>query len=180
MSVFGERFLLPLTSGAVLILIFTNPMKWDWISRIVGAVIAIGIAAIVAYALQRGKAGKEDDPKKGRIYVPEEVTMESLVMRFRNDETQTSLQVKQSIQPYIGKWVRYTGVVSNVITGTIFFKSKAAYSYGEVEAHFDKKWQKHLDILPRGKTITIDGEIESLSAVAAMLGKCEFVEEEQP
>jgi len=48
-SIFLERFVLSAFAGAVLILVFTNPMRFDWTQRITGAVGLLFLAYFAAH-----------------------------------------------------------------------------------------------------------------------------------
>jgi hypothetical protein len=202
LQVFFEKFFLPLCSGAVLLLMFTNPMHWGWTSRIIGIIVALALAGLAALLIHHAnKAQKSATPanavnvlaaisqpiatpitisqpvvirrKEGRIYIPEEVTLFSLQKRF-DDPNLTIVQAERSIQPYLGKWVRYTGSIDNVTARGIFFQSTPVT--GRVRAYFADEWHEHLPILPRGKTVTVDGKLEYVDYNGAKLEECEFID----
>ena len=184
LPVFAEKFVLPLSSGAVLILMFANPMHWGWTNRIVGILLALALAGLAVLLIQRANTKQKSaatlaNPttprpvirKAGRMYIPEEVTLHSLQARVR-DKKLTELQNLASVQPYLGKWVRYTGQIDDVIGNAVVFELSSA----RVMAYFGKEWYEHLPILPRGKTVTIDGRVEEIGFLGVRLSECEFVD----
>jgi hypothetical protein len=182
--IFLERFILPLSSGSILVLMFANPMHWGWPARAIGTAVALLVAIIAAFLIQcDAKAEKAihtpliQDAHKDRIYIPPEVTLESLQQRF-GLLTQTHLQTERSIEPYIGKWVRYRGKIDDVVgTGVFFEPFVAGSNLGKVVAYFDGRWLDYLQLLPRGKIVTIEGQLDKVSQLAVKLEKCDFVED---
>ena len=79
-------------------------MHWSWTSRIIGAGIDIVIAAMMSSTIHRGNERKRlakdteenRDERKGRIDIPAEVTLESLVMRYRTPN-QTLVQTENCL-----------------------------------------------------------------------------------
>jgi hypothetical protein len=183
MPVFLERFVLPLSSGLVLLLMFTNPMHWGWPPRIIGTVIAVALASVAAILVHRSKEQEgtgKDTKKQGPTYIPKEVTLASLMMRFK-DPTQTTVQAQKSLETFVGKWTRYTGTIDNVMYNNRLVFTKFpddSNDFRYVAANFDKRWKEHLDMLPPGKTVTVEGQISSFEFSRVELNKCEFIETE--
>ena len=55
MSIFLEKFILPLLVAVVMGICVFNPWKWDWHQRISLSLAAIAIAYFVGYTLTKGK-----------------------------------------------------------------------------------------------------------------------------
>ena len=192
MKVFAEKFVLSVCSGAVLLLMFTNPMHWGWTYRIIGMLVALALAGVMAFLIHRANNAHKSGSlailanpatsiptvpaphAPGRVYLPVEVTLLSLQKLF-SDPVQTGLQAERSIEPYLGKWVRYTGKIDNVYDFGIFF-DKFPDSLARVVAHLRKEWNEHLPILPRGKTVTVEGKLQSVSDLSVRLVECDFVD----
>jgi hypothetical protein len=103
---------------------------------------------------------------------------------FFNDHT--SIQARKLTEPYIGKWLRVSGALSDVLRSHIdqpvsqvtFEKGSPFdenYEWFTVYMYFDRTWDDRLAVLRRGTTITVLGQLERVSGVEVHLEHCELV-----
>ena len=60
MPVFLERYLLPITAGLTIIVVFTNPMKFDWTQRISGGLALVFISYFFAHTVYLNNAARKN------------------------------------------------------------------------------------------------------------------------
>jgi hypothetical protein len=92
----------------------------------------------------------------------------------------TSAQGDRLIKPYIGKWMRLSGEVSDV------GHSGPKGNYSRVSLRnvpgivyalmfFDAKWYDHISVLDKGASATVLGKIASADEVSVRLEDCELI-----
>jgi hypothetical protein len=125
-------------------------------------------------------ATKEADTKE-RIFVGEGITPEYLLSFFQQH---TSVQAKNATKDYVGKWMKVSGQVGNVLSTyqdfaqVTFERQKSSpvewVDYITVYMYFRGSWKDRAIILKRGDTITTIGQIREIEAVDLHLDNCEF------
>ena len=58
MPVFLERFLLPVTAAVTVMVVFTNPMGFDWQQRMSGGLVLLFAAYFIGHTLHKRNEGK--------------------------------------------------------------------------------------------------------------------------
>jgi hypothetical protein len=114
-----------------------------------------------------------------REFVPPSVTPLSLMSFF---EGRTTAQGQQSVAAYIGKWLRFSGTVSNV---QVFNSSAVVTCYVErsnpsvleisISLWFLMSNKERVRLLSRGDPIVVSGRIERLASLDIELRDCELV-----
>jgi len=106
-----------------------------------------------------------------RIFV--EATPSNLVELVRD---KISTQADRLIAPYLGKWMKATGIVDDVSTtnywGQIETKQNGKGYYFRFE--FDPKWNGRLQILHKDQKIAVIGKIRNIGSYTIYLTECEF------
>jgi hypothetical protein len=148
MNVFAKEFILPLGVIVIGLLIFTNPMNFDWTQRLTGAACIFFGAYFVSHTLEKAnRAGSitpatasvlaiENPPanavkKSGqsapaqiaspsRVFLPPDISVQYLTGLYKDN---TSLQADSLARNYIGKWMKQSAVVANVAEYPTFGKS---------------------------------------------------------
>jgi hypothetical protein len=117
--------------------------------------------------------------RKNRIYLGNDFDLETLFSIMKNN---TSLRAAALIAPYLEKSV----VISAIFQDLDQYTTSESYSVflkssGEIENRryfhctFDASWKETLEILERGKIVTIDGKISRVQPDAMNLSDCEIV-----
>ena len=95
----------------------------------------------------------------------------------------TDIQANQLAASYIDKWIQVSGIVSDVSRfdeKTVSVNLNLSQSDGSLPGFFllfpIKPWLEHLQILPRGHSITVDGQIRRIYSSGLTLWNCELVE----
>ena len=117
-------------------------------------------------------------PVLERNFLGASITPEYLLSMFG---THTSIQARKLIEPFIGKWLRVSGNLSEVLSSSpdraqLTFSDRGVGSkVGTVYMYFRNKNQiERLAILRRGDSLTVIGKIEDINAVQIDLGNCEL------
>ena len=126
------------------------------------------------------KAAENQD----RIFVGESITPKYLIGIFRDH---TDIQGAKLTAGYLGKWMKVSGSLGNVISttpnlaqltferaqlsraGPTWFDSTGFYMI------FKKPWIDRLAIVKRGDKLTVIGQIERIDSVSVQLENCELV-----
>lgn len=116
-----------------------------------------------------------------RIYI--DVTPAYLVGLF-NDLT--DLQAMPLTKPYLGKWMRVSGQLGNVMSGRetisqVTFKKKSLddppVEHHTLYMYFDRsEWDERLAVLPPGSPITVVGRLREFDRFDVHLERCELVD----
>lgn len=96
-------------------------------------------------------------------------------MRF-HDASQTTAQIEKSLEPFMGKWVVYTGRVARVSVNGIYFESPTPKSPARVSAYFKEAWCEYLAIVAQGEIVAVEGRIRAIDSMFLTLDQCEFRE----
>jgi len=117
-------------------------------------------------------------PVEERTFLGASVTPEYLLGLFKDH---TYIQAKKLIIPFIGKWMRISGNLEEVISSTpkfaqVTFSGRGlsselarVYMYFRTEESIDR-----LTLLRRGDSLTIVGRIQDLNGVQVDLENCEI------
>ena len=86
-------------------------------------------------------------------------------------------QAKQLVAPYVGKWIRASGEVDDIIIHetyiTIYLEGQISYAV----YHFDPAWKGRIEILKAADRINILGQIEKVDTSGVNLEHCELLDE---
>ena len=203
MNVFLERFVLTSLAAGFIAVVLTNPMKFDGVQRVTLGVAIIALAAFAAQTLNRSRAvqmtpgpppseatalhaAAPEPPRKAaenqdRIFVGESITPEYLIGTFRE---RTSIQGAKLTADYLGKWMKVSGSLGDVISTTpnlaqLTFERAGVprtwFDYTGFYMMFKKPWIDRLAIVKRGDKLTVIGQIERIDSVSVQLENCELV-----
>ena len=113
-----------------------------------------------------------------RIFVGANITPEYLLGLFKDH---TSIQARKLIEPFIGKWMRVSGDLSEIISSTsdraqVTFSGRGLTgNLAPVFMYFrTKESVERLAILRRGDSLTIVGKISDINLVQIDLDPCEI------
>ena len=109
---------------------------------------------------------------KGRTFLSSALTPEALMDMCAD---KTDVHAERAMQPYIGKWMRYSGIVRNVyLIGTNAYIRFEVFGLRSVKA-IVSNGSDLADVLHKGDKLTVDGRIEDISAVDFNLIDAEVV-----
>ena len=170
-----------------------NPAMWIFL----GGLLIAGALHIGAAIIQMGgfhhdltpgetvnvkSQGKSSTAKEGRrIFVGSSTTPQYLVGLLKGVN---SLQVKNAILPYIGKWMKVSGLVTHVggeLTIIVVLLAVNAEPNSEftICAVFRGQWKEQLEILREGDALNIVGRIEKIEEFPSRmvtLINCEIID----
>jgi hypothetical protein len=99
------------------------------------------------------------------------------LMGFYKDHT--DVQADKLAENYIGKWLKLSGKVANVVSSSAITKTwhvilayKAGYFMG---VDFDNAWADQISVLKRGDEIRVLGQIEAFDGSRLHLVHCELL-----
>jgi hypothetical protein len=106
-------------------------------------------------------------------------TVEQLTGEFQNA---TWLQGAERVKGDLGKWMRISGPLGNVVpmgTGlTVTFADRTIFSYNVVRMHFEHKASlERLRLRNQNDPLTVVGRIESVDVQTVSLDRCELEEQ---
>ena len=170
----------------------TGPLHFSWTQRFLSALGTTIVAYGVGYTIHRHNQKKAHTPQPaassaksepqapttlpgGRILLS--VGVEYLTGLYKGH---TDLQADKLMEPFIGKWIKYSGRMENISqdhgsrpTTTITFEHS---SRPFVAATFmSDEWLERLSILQRGAQITILGQVWSVERYWVFLSNSELV-----
>lgn len=91
------------------------------------------------------------------------------------------IQIDRITAPYIGKWMRFTGRVHNVVSlrqSTMLFL-KLGNNIATYAMEFETAaWADHLSLLAKGSDVAVLGKIAKIGSIELFLIDCELVETE--
>jgi hypothetical protein len=92
----------------------------------------------------------------------------------------TTAQGNRMVQPYLGKWMKVSGEVTdtNHVPGQFSRISFGRFGrLGECSftMFFEEKWSEHVSILNAGETVTVLGQLKSVEQTHIVLDPCELV-----
>lgn len=108
-----------------------------------------------------------------REYIEEGVTYPDLLSRLKG---KTDLQRETLAQPFLGKWLKIEGTLSNVSSALNGGVYATIDLLGDtwVLCTFDSKWRETISAVHVGDTVTIEGCIKSLTRGSG-LDRCELI-----
>lgn len=112
----------------------------------------------------------------GRLVV--NVTPDFLSGFFRQH---TSIQAKSLLSPYIGTWIKVSGIVQDTkeyrdATITVYLKCDVTNILAcALAMSFSHKWKDRLTILTRGDHVTVLGQLQAADAYVLNLENCELL-----
>jgi hypothetical protein len=119
------------------------------------------------------------DASTPRLFVGSGVTVFYLTNLY--DSEHTHIQSDALAKPFLGKWMRLSGVVHNVqataLSVKVTFKGKTgapAEEFSDVHMTFGPAWKDRLSIVTRGEVITLVGKIASITQYNLFLENCEL------
>lgn len=156
-----------------------------FISLLVAGMIVIGWLAFQPSPVSPKADASIDSQKSNdieqRVFIDVEPTF--LIDLFKK---YNALQAEEIVKPYIGKWMRFSGTVSNVtrnrdkpetVTMSILpdpYEISTAYV---VNAEFsDQRWMVRSSVMQRGEKVTVIGQIQSVIEPGIMLNNAEIIE----
>jgi hypothetical protein len=206
MQVFIEKFVVPFLAAALIAVVFINPMKFDLVQRVTLGIAIIAFAAFAARTLSNTKvaektpdsppreaaavhvAAPEPQPEAAenqfRVFVGEGITPEYLIGIFQEH---TSIQGAKLTAAYLGKWMKVSGSLGNVISSTpdraqltferaeVPLADRTWFDFTSLYMQFSKPWMDRLAITKRGAKLTVIGQIERIDNVSMQLKNCELV-----
>jgi hypothetical protein len=102
----------------------------------------------------------------------------------------TDLQAKPLTAPFIGKWMRLSGPLGNVLSNRpdisqVTFTRKSIfdpdYEPFIVYMYFDReRWDGRLEVIPPGTNITVVGRLAEFDRVDVHLKHCELEDQFRP
>jgi len=215
MPVFLERFLLACLATGFIAVALTNPMGFDVTQRVTLGLAILLFAGFVAYSIHKSRfeesardSGRREAPllvtestvpnrlqpsqgpeEKGaepesRVFVGESTTPEYLISIFQEH---TDIQGAQLTAAYLGKWMKVSGSLGNVISSAptraqltferpeVPLAERASSYYIDLFMMFREPWIDRLAILKRGDRLTVIGQIQRVDRVSIQLENCELV-----
>ena len=211
MNVFAKEVLLPLSVVVIGLLIFTNPMNFDWTQRLTGAACILFGAYFVAHTVQKVNKTGSTTPAKvsvlaaespsanagqkleqsvtgrpalpARVFLPPDIDFEYLTSIYRE---RTWLQADSLAKDYIGKWMKHSAFVENVVERPTFNNRLEFHVLATLEQHpkrfavetlkFGEAWKDRVAVLKLGSKITFVGKIEGIDSSSITLRDCELVD----
>ncbi len=91
-------------------------------------------------------------------------------------EGRTEIEAERLVQPYLGKWVRVSGTVANVVGGgdrasfTVTLENKYAFFNFR-----EDRWRSRLEVLRQGAHISLLGRITSIHSWKIDIDDCELL-----
>ena len=89
----------------------------------------------------------------------------------------TSADAHRAMQPYIGKWMRVSGQINNILPPASYGQMilfREGYLV-DVAMIFDNTWKERISILRKGQAITVIGKIEEINVMDLRMGNCELI-----
>jgi hypothetical protein len=129
-----------------------------------------------------GNAKSENSPSED--FLPPEAT--PAYLRSLGNGV-SSIQAEHNLEPYIGKWMKWRGEVSDVWSnnlgngGTVVVfveppaDPKKPDSTKLIECFFDSNWTDQVRLLPVGKVITVKGTLNKLDRLTTILSHCQIL-----
>jgi hypothetical protein len=194
--VFLTKYLLPLAATLTVLLVFTNPMNFDWTQRITGGLALLFFAYFVAHTAHKFDSPRPPAEAPALSESPTAVPLrEPSVILTSNLGTQMVLldgrvviscsfkaldkvfranTVDQFDRAFVGKWIKLSGEVDdNLGHGEVLLDHIPGGPI--VDLQFEKGWEEQLSHLARGSTITIRGKIAQVGIGAIWVSGCELL-----
>jgi hypothetical protein len=128
--------------------------------------------AVTPASLQTRKTSSKE-----RIFVGSEITVNYLNSL---GDGMTGIQAQALRDIYIGKWMKVSGRLGNVLNsyGT-FCQVTLKYvplKFTDLYMIFGKEWRDRLSIMTPGQNITVMGKIDRIDSSGVQLGECELID----
>jgi hypothetical protein len=123
--------------------------------------------------------------KEDKIFVGESITPNYLLSFF---EEHTGIQAAKMAKPFIGKWMRLSGRLGEVLSSAPEHGAQLSFQREDVKGEkdwsyyitvymrFDQPWLDRLAILRRGDQVTVVGQIKRVDPLVLNLDHCELVD----
>lgn len=127
------------------------------------------------------RTSKEEE----RIFVGASITPRYLLGFF---EEHTGIQATQMTKPFVGKWMRLSGPLGEVLAPRPEYGAQLTFQkndpkgetdwfrYVLIFMRFDPPWVDRLSILRRGDQLTVIGQIKTVEPLVLNLDHCELVD----
>jgi hypothetical protein len=113
-----------------------------------------------------------DDTK---VFVSPNINAKYLCEMF---EGRTSIQASKMANAFIGKWMRCSGTIEEILASEISAQvtlTQPALKFTDVYMFFDAEWLERLSVLKHGDPVRIIGQIEEIHRTHIQLHHCELV-----
>ena len=91
------------------------------------------------------------------------------------DKKYTQIQSDKLAEPYLGKWLKFSGRISE-ISGITHRIGVRLQEYPNVSLWFDREnWESHLSVLSKGAQINAIGQIEEIEPYHISLDPCALI-----
>jgi hypothetical protein len=117
-----------------------------------------------------------------RVFVSDSITPKYLAELYNHN---TAIQVNGITRNYIGKWMRLSGILSQVLSSVPTraqltfengdFNKVSDYNYYSVFMYFKSPFVDRLTTLRKGDSLTIIGQISEIIPLALSLDNCEII-----
>jgi hypothetical protein len=153
----------------------------------VGLAIVALIANAVSHArLDRILTRENDAPRRDLSLAPKASDERRIFVDLTPDqltamcEGHTSAVATTLTQPFIGKWLKITGTIKDVvvhysIVRVLLQLITQENTRSSIDLNFDREWEDQLTVLIFGSRINVIGKIQSISKNGLYLEKCELV-----
>lgn len=103
-------------------------------------------------------------------------------------EEHTGIQAAQMAKPFIGKWIKLSGRLGEVLASTPQYGAQLTFQRDDVKGErdcphnivvymrFDPPWHDRLAILRRDDQLTVIGQISTIAPLVLNLVHCELVD----
>jgi hypothetical protein len=200
--VFLERYLLPLAGTLTVLVVFTNPMNFDWTQRITGGLALLFAAYFVAHTAHRLNGPSPLNAEISAAHVlqdknastPAEQTLRVIppapVLSFGTqmvladgrviivcspENLQTAHKdntVDRFKRLLGGRWVKISGTVRQNYGDGLVFLTQDSPI---IVLHFAKGWIGQLAELRLGSIVTIRGKVTDADSLSINLAECELL-----
>jgi len=183
-TVFLEKYIIPILVGLFVIVLAANPMHFSWLQRGASLLASLVLGGFVSWNLTRRNKKKaseiKTEMKEERIFVS--VAPEDLMKIHKGH---TEIQANKLTASYIGKWIKVSGTVQNVsksldnqkVYVSLDDEGSSIFDYFfEQMAFSSDQWLERLEIIPRGHHMTVIGQIDGIDSHRLSLVNCELID----
>ena len=192
-TIFIERYILPILATLTLIVILSNPFHFGWWQRIVGGAIVVVVAFAVSRVAHRlntrpqsaasstialpaahAVGSPSTESIDGRILIT--VEPDYLMGFFREH---TTIQAEALAAAFLRKWMKVTGKVKNVTpasTHSIMVSIDRPLTSNIVLFFDQEAWRDRLAVLRRDDPITVVGQFNGADEHHITLENCELTD----
>lgn len=137
--------------------------------RLIGVVLSftgtmcLGISAAIFFQPEK----RED----ARTVV--DITPAYLLGLFKNH---THLEARKLVEPYLRTWMRLSGTVENIDSGSLrLAEYQLSSDGGYTLLYFAERWKDRLAVIRPGESVTVLGKIDEVRPYCVVLVTCELV-----